>query len=109
MVKAAPTGLDWWVAKATPGGAPSVVWPMTDGSYAVVIMNANGKPGVDGDVALGLTIKGMFATAMLIVAAGAVLLIGGILLVLLGGRRSRRRAASASAPAPQASDAAVTR
>jgi hypothetical protein len=83
---AAPNTLDWWVAKASGAGTQSIAWPIEDGPYDVVIMNADGKTAPDVQVDLGVEIPKAFVTALVIFAVGIVLLALGILLVLLRRR-----------------------
>jgi hypothetical protein len=78
---AVPDTLDWWVAKANGTGTQSVAWPIADGPYDVVIMNADGKPAPDIQAKLGIEIPGIFGTALAIFAGGIVLLALGIFLV----------------------------
>jgi len=85
----APGTLDWWVAKADGAGSQSIAWPIEDGPYEVVVMNADGKTAPDTRVDLGLEIKGAFSTALGIFAAGLVLLALGILLVLFRRRPAK--------------------
>ncbi|WP_410791944.1 hypothetical protein [Kribbella sp. C-35] len=83
---AAPDTLDWWVAKANGAGTQSIAWPIEDGPYDVVIMNADGKTAPDVQVDLGIEIPKAFATALGVFAAGLVLLALGILLILIRRR-----------------------
>ncbi|TCC25006.1 hypothetical protein [Kribbella speibonae] len=86
---AAPDTLDWWVAKANGAGTQSIAWPIEDGPYDVVIMNADGKTAPDVQVDLGIEIPKAFATALGVFAAGLVLLALGILLVLFRRRPTK--------------------
>lgn len=81
-----PAALDWWVLT----GSTSLAWPIADGPYALVIMNADGTPAVDAEVTLGLEVDGAFGTCLLVAAAGLVLLAAGLLLAF---RRRRDRPA----------------
>ncbi|MGW6194978.1 hypothetical protein ACWF0M_02415 [Kribbella sp. NPDC055110] len=83
---AAPDTLDWWVAKANGTGTQSIAWPIEDGPYDVVILNADGKTAPDVQVDLGIEIPKAFATALGVFVAGIVLLALGILLILLRRR-----------------------
>jgi hypothetical protein len=80
-----PGSQDFWVASDTGTGTRSVVWTPTGGSWSVVIMNADARPGVavSGDlgaripsllwIAIGLLIVGaVFATAAAFLIVGAV-------------------------------------
>lgn len=71
-----PAALDWWVLT----GSGSLAWPIEDGPYALVIMNADGTPAVDADVTIGLEVDGAFVTCLLVAAAGLILLAAGLLL-----------------------------
>jgi hypothetical protein len=84
---AAPAGLDWWVAKDSGNGSQSIAWPIADGRYDVVVMNADGKPGTNAQVNLGVELDGAFVTSLLVLGAGLVLLVVGLLLMF---RRRRR-------------------
>ncbi|WP_328999878.1 hypothetical protein OHA18_36215 [Kribbella sp. NBC_00709] len=86
---AAPDTLDWWVAKANGAGTQSIAWPIEDGPYDVVIMNADGKTAPDAKVDLGIEIPKAFVTALGIFAAGIILLAVGILLVLFRRRPAK--------------------
>jgi hypothetical protein len=84
---AAPAGLDWWAAKASGNGSQSIAWPIADGRYDVVVMNADGKPGTDAKVNLGVELDGAFVTSLLVLGAGLILLVVGLLLMFLRRRR----------------------
>ncbi|TCC07569.1 hypothetical protein [Kribbella soli] len=86
---AAPDTLDWWVAKANGTGTQSIAWPIEDGPYDVVVMNADGKTAPDVQVDLGIEIPKAFASALGVFAVGIVLLALGILLVLFRRRPAK--------------------
>jgi hypothetical protein len=83
----APAGLDWWAAKASGNGSQSIAWPIADGRYDVVVMNADGKPGTDAKVNLGVELDGAFVTSLLVLGVGLILLVVGLLLMFRRGRR----------------------
>jgi hypothetical protein len=75
-VPAAPASRDFWVASET-GGKP-LTWKARKGHWSVVVMNADGSPGVD--VGAKVEVKVPFLHRL---ALG--LLLGGGVLALLGG------------------------
>lgn len=83
-----PVGLDWWTVKATGAGKQSIAWPIVDGRYSVVVMNADGSPGVDAKVTFGIELDGAFGTCLLMFGIGVVLLVVGLLLMFVR-RRTR--------------------
>ena len=93
-----PTGLDWWTAKASGAGKQSISWSMADGPYDVVAMNADGTPGADVRLTLGMELPGLFGTCLVVFGAGLVLLFVGLLLMLV---RRRRPPAPVVPPVPQ--------
>ncbi|WP_134004668.1 hypothetical protein [Kribbella sp. VKM Ac-2566] len=96
---AAPATLDWWVTKANGTGTQSIAWPIEDGPYDVVIMNADGKTAPDVQVDLGIEIPKAFTSALGVFAAGIILLAVGILLVLFRrGPRKPHPAQNATSP-----------
>ncbi|MET9273170.1 hypothetical protein [Kribbella sp. NPDC003557] len=99
---AAPAALDWWVAKASGAGRQSIAWPIEDGPYDLVVMNADGKTAPDVRADLGIEIPKAFLTALAVFVVGIVLLALGILLVLLRRRpanpQARQITSSPNAP-----------
>ncbi|GAA1714280.1 hypothetical protein GCM10009745_73190 [Kribbella yunnanensis] len=75
-----PGDLDWWVAKSGGNGNQSIAWPMQDGRYSVVVMNADGTPAVDANVSFGIELHRSFGISLLILGAGIVALALGIAL-----------------------------
>jgi hypothetical protein len=83
----APGAQGFWVASATGAGAQSVVWEPTGGSWTVVVMNADGRPGVDVTADLGARIPALLWISVGLLVAGAVLAAGGVLLIVGAVRR----------------------
>ena len=85
---AAPGTQDFWVASSAGSGPRTLVWEPADGSWTVVVMNADGRPGV-GPVAtdLGATAPAVVWIALGVLVAGAVFLTGGVLLIVGAFRR----------------------
>jgi hypothetical protein len=86
-----PGTQDFWVASDTGPGALTLVWEPTDGSWTVVVMNADGRPGIDVGADLGAKMPALVWVAVGVVVAGTTLLVGGALLI---AGAIRRRAAS---------------
>lgn len=82
----APNSLDWWVAKANGAGEQTIAWPIADGPYDLVIMNADGKTAPKVQVSFGIELDGAFLTCLLVLGLGLVLLAGGIFLMLFRRR-----------------------
>jgi len=83
-----PAGLDWWTVKAAGAGEQSIAWPIADGRYDVVVMNADGSAGVDAKITYGIEIDGLFGTCLLVFGVGVLLLVVGLLLMFVR-RRTR--------------------
>lgn len=80
-----PGQLDWWVAQSATG-AQSLSWPIRDGRYDVVVMNADGSPAVGAQVTFGLQVHRLFGICLLVLGAGVLVLAFGLALL----RRRRR-------------------
>jgi hypothetical protein len=67
----APGDLDIWVAQASGSGTVSLVWPADEGSWTLVVMNADGGSAVGAHVAVGATLPwlGWASGALLLGAA----------------------------------------
>jgi MMPL family len=96
--RSAPGAQDFWVASSTGSGARNLVWDSTKGAWTVVVMNADGRRGIDVRADLGARLRALLWIAVGLLVAGAVLLAGGILLV--AGALRRRRAGRAGMGLP---------
>ncbi|HEY3560029.1 MAG TPA: hypothetical protein VGL05_21320 [Kribbella sp.] len=76
-----PGELDWWVAQSATG-AQSLSWPIQDGRYDVVVMNADGSPAVGAQVTFGIQVHRLFGICLLVLGAGVVVLALGTMLML---------------------------
>lgn len=84
-----PGAQHFWVASSAGPGARTVKWDPAKGSWTVVVMNANGRPGVDVRADLGAKVPYLLWIAIGFLAAGAVLLAGGGFLIVGAIRRGR--------------------
>ncbi|MGW0227343.1 hypothetical protein ACWDWO_03425 [Actinopolymorpha singaporensis] len=86
-----PDRLGWWVAEQSGPGARTLSWRLADGPYDVVVMNADGRPGVDVRVTAGVEFPGAFRFAVVVFAVGLALLVLAAVLLLWGRRPGPRR------------------
>ncbi len=87
---APPASQNFWVARATGTGSQTLQWNVAGGDWSVVVMNADGSPGVDVAASVGAKIKYLVEIAVGLLIAGLVLL-GGSIAMLVVGIRGRRR------------------
>ncbi len=86
-----PTTSGIWVAQATGTGSRTITWPVENGNWTIVVMNADGSRGVSADVATGATVPGIaWVYGGLYLGAVVTLLLGAVL--LLAARRTRSAA-----------------
>jgi hypothetical protein len=98
-----PGQLDWWVAQADGSGTQSVAWPIQDGRYDVVVMNADGTPAVGADVRFGVEVDRAFGICLLVLGAGILVLTVGLVLTF-----RRRRSSAAPTPVRVVAPARIT-
>lgn len=79
-----------WAASSTGSGARTLEWKPKGGTWTVVVMNADGRGGIDVRADLGARMPAVLWIAIGLLAGGAVLLLGGGLLVA-GAIRGRAR------------------
>jgi hypothetical protein len=77
----APETQDFWVASSTGPGTRTLTWNLTNGSWTVVVMNADRRPGIDVRADLGARIPALLWIAVGLLLAGAVFAAGGALLI----------------------------
>ena len=101
---AAPAKQRIWAAQAHGRGAQTVTWSVEDGDWSVVVMNADGSPGVDANVRAGANVPFLDELAWVGLGTGAVLLLISGALLYAGARTPRRPEPETGArgPAPAA-------
>jgi hypothetical protein len=85
--RSAPGTQGFWVASATGPGTQTLTWDPANGSWTVVVMNADGRPGVDVKADLGATYPALQGLAVGALIGGALILVGGALLIATAIRR----------------------
>jgi len=83
-----------WVAEATGRSSASLVWPISSGSYRVVVMREDASSGIDLEASFALSVPrlGSLAVGLLVGGIVAVLLAVALLVAAFrhGGRRRPR-------------------
>jgi hypothetical protein len=90
---ASPPGTQsFWAASVTGSGPQTLVWDPADGSWTVVVMNADGRPGINLGADLGARFPALPWIALGFLIAGIILIAGGVLLIVgaIRGRRASR-------------------
>ena len=84
-----PATRRFWAASAQGGGARTIRWPVEDGNWKVVVLNADGSTGLRAQVAVGAKVPAIRTIGIVLLVFGAGLAAGGGAL-LVHGRRVRR-------------------
>jgi hypothetical protein len=108
-----PSTQDFWFESATGSDAAVVTWEVRSGNWSLVVMNADGSPGVAADVQVGVRSGALMPIAIVMMVVGGLLLGGGVVLIVIGvrGRRVPRSGIggpSAPLPPPTTPTAAPT-
>ncbi len=90
-----PTEQDFWTAAASGPGTQQLSWEPADGSWTLVIMNADGSAGVSVDARIGATAPALGGLAWGVLGLGAFLCLLAVLVLVLA---SRNRPAAAAWP-----------
>lgn len=85
----APGTRDFWVASTAGRGPQSLLWDPVDGTWTVVVMNADGEQVIDMAAELGATMPALLGISVFALVGGGILALGGALLILGAIRRSR--------------------
>ena len=92
----APADSQIWVASEHGSGKQTLNWEIKDGSYSVVVMNADGSAGVDADISTGADIPFLDDIGWSAVGSGSFVLLIGIALLVAGIRRPRNPGGTAT-------------
>jgi hypothetical protein len=79
-----PTGQTFWTSKATGTGPQQVDLRPSSGSWAVVVMNADGSPGVDVVATVGVRAGFLLPLALTMMVVGLLLAAAGVALIVRG-------------------------
>lgn len=101
----APGERGFWAASVQGSGPQTLIWDLVPGSWAIVVMNADGSPGVDVGVSAGAKVPFLAEIGWGSIALGLILLAAAAGLMYLGLRTPPTR--SGDAPAPERVPAAV--
>jgi len=77
---------EFWDETAEGAGTQTILWEIEEGSWAVVVMNSDGSPGVAVDASVGAKVGFLLWLAIGLLAGGAVLLGGGVTMIAFGAR-----------------------
>jgi hypothetical protein len=99
---AKPAASSIWEASSTGSGKQDLVWDVDDGDWSVVVMNADGSPGVATSVSAGAKLPELGAIGWSTMGGGALLLGLGVTLTIISTRPKKPSAPRAAAAAPVA-------
>lgn len=86
---APPADQSFWVTQSNGDDSAGIDWKVRDGSYRLVVMNADGSNQVATQTTVGVTIENLPAIAWGILILGLVITSGGALLLVTILRRRR--------------------
>lgn len=92
----APTTQSFWAESASGSGRQTLTWAVDEGSWAVVVMNADGAPHVVTDVSVGAKAGFLLWLGIGLFVAGGILGTGGGALIFLGARSAHTNPGGAS-------------
>jgi hypothetical protein len=84
-----PEDLRIWTDAASGTGVLALDWQPQPGDWSLVVMNADARPDVRADVAVGATAPALLPVAITVLSVGVVFLVGGALLIALAARPRR--------------------
>jgi hypothetical protein len=89
---------DFWVASASGAGTQEISWSMVDGEWSIVVMNADGSPGVTATADVGLKLA--FLRPLSGILIGAAVLLGALAIAAVVSAVSRSRNSTALSVPP---------
>jgi hypothetical protein len=99
---ASPAAQPFWAATAQGSGSQALTWKVREGNWSIVVMNADGSPGISASVQPGAEIPAAFWVGLGAAIGGGALLLVTILLIVAGARRDGENARIAAQPVPSA-------
>jgi hypothetical protein len=81
---ATPATQSFWVADADGATSAELAWKIREGDYRLVIMNADGSPGVELDGRLGVRIPHLYDIGITLLTGGLLVILAGASLLIVG-------------------------
>jgi hypothetical protein len=78
-----------WAASTEGAGPQTLTWEAEDGDWSIVVMNADGSPGVAADVSAGAKLPFLTTVGWSAIGGGAILLIAAATLTVVAVRPQR--------------------
>ncbi|HEV2811876.1 MAG TPA: hypothetical protein VGW10_01385 [Solirubrobacteraceae bacterium] len=91
-----PANRTIWTDSVTGTGTQDLEWNVRDGDWSIVVMNADGSPGIDTEISAGAKFPFLDEVAWIGLGTSGLLAAGAIALLVVGFRRPR----DPSAPVP---------
>ncbi|MDS0134712.1 MULTISPECIES: DUF4389 domain-containing protein [unclassified Amycolatopsis] len=80
-----------WVASASGAGTQTVTWPVLNGQWTAVVMNADAARGISVRAEAGATAPALGWIALALLVSGLVVLAGGVVLIGVAAHRASHR------------------
>jgi hypothetical protein len=84
-----PGSQQFWEASVQGAGTQTLRWDVTEGRWAIVVMNADGSWAVEADMTIAGKVGFILALAIGVLAGGSLLLVGGGTMLYFGARTPR--------------------
>jgi hypothetical protein len=86
-----------WTVSATGTGTQTLTWPSRDGTWMVVVMNADGSAPVSAHIDVGITAPSLVWISVTLFGVAALFIVAGVVLIMIPmGRVARERSVSSS-------------
>jgi len=92
-IPAAPARETIWVAKDSGPGQRTVLWRPRTGNWTVVVMNADGSPGVAARMSVGVRVRFLTWIGIGLLSAALLAFVAGGLMLYFGVRAPRQKGA----------------
>ena len=85
-----PAGEKFWITSASGTGTQNLTWDLGEGDWSIVVMNADGSPGVHADIKAGAQLPALDEIAWTTVGGGVIfaLITAGLVALAVQPRRA---------------------
>ncbi|MEV4143812.1 DUF4389 domain-containing protein [Amycolatopsis sp. NPDC049691] len=93
-----------WVASTSGPGTQGLAWPVLDGQWTAVVMNADSSRGISVRAEAGATAPAVGWVALGLLVIGIAMLAGGAALIGIGAHHASRHPGTPTTPEPSTAD-----